>query len=256
MVFQCRIIKPKISFASSRLENSQVSDISPPNTSRLYSLGITVSGPAIRAAKNPSSTSTFIAPPQPLRKSPRRSSSASVRNIFMGNHPLGGQFLSLPNPRYVNSRTPNTHVHSRRHSDKCFDIDLCELAAALSNHHGCGSVVSVKDRKRAIRGLRHQHQRLIKIRGCYFLQNCGDLFLTTQVKIHRKPYFTEHVVGGLVIPPAVSNQSQFFQIALFHRCDVPLQRVGELGKQWPPDTKKETASCGVLVDVAKVWPTD
>src|SRR5271168_788754 len=81
MVFQCRIISPNISFASSRLENSQASAISPPKTSRLYSLGITVSGPAIRAEKNPSSSSTFIALPplQLLRKSPRRSSSASLR---------------------------------------------------------------------------------------------------------------------------------------------------------------------------------
>jgi hypothetical protein len=44
-------------------------------------LGITVSGPAIRAAKNPSSCSTFIALP-PFRKSPRRSSSASVSRSF------------------------------------------------------------------------------------------------------------------------------------------------------------------------------
>jgi hypothetical protein len=39
--FQCRIISPKISFASSRLPNSQASDISPPKTSGWYSLGIT-----------------------------------------------------------------------------------------------------------------------------------------------------------------------------------------------------------------------
>src|ERR1019366_4435595 len=84
MSFQWRIINPRISLASSRLVNSQVSDISPPKTSRLYSLGITVSGPAMRAARNPSSASTFIALPplQLLRKSPRRSSSASVRGSF------------------------------------------------------------------------------------------------------------------------------------------------------------------------------
>src|SRR5215472_17046696 len=54
---------------------------SPPTTSGRYSLGTTASGPAIRAAKNPSSSSTFIALPplQLFRKSPRRSSSASVR---------------------------------------------------------------------------------------------------------------------------------------------------------------------------------
>src|ERR1019366_4139027 len=45
---------------------------------------MTISGPAIKAAKNPSIASTFIALPslQPLRKSPRRSSSASVRGSF------------------------------------------------------------------------------------------------------------------------------------------------------------------------------
>src|SRR5271157_1105279 len=45
---------------------------------------MTISGPAIRAAKNPSSASTFIACPplQLLRKSPRRSSSASVSGSF------------------------------------------------------------------------------------------------------------------------------------------------------------------------------
>src|ERR1039458_7507301 len=80
MVFQCRIISPRISLASSKLPNSQASAISPPKTSREYSLGITLSGPAIRAAKNPSSCSTFIALPllQLLRNSARRSSSASV----------------------------------------------------------------------------------------------------------------------------------------------------------------------------------
>ena len=54
--------RPRISLASSRLSNSQASDISSPNTSRLNSLGITVSGPAMRAAKNPSSCSTFSRP--------------------------------------------------------------------------------------------------------------------------------------------------------------------------------------------------
>src|SRR5579863_5325829 len=86
MVFQWRIIRPKISFASSRLANSAVCDRSPPKTSRLYSLGITTSGPAIRAAKNPSSSSRFIALPplQPFRKLPRRSSSASVSGSDWG----------------------------------------------------------------------------------------------------------------------------------------------------------------------------
>src|ERR1035438_1160427 len=101
MSFQWRIINPRISLASSRLVNSQVSDISPPKTSRLYSLGITVSGPAMRAAKNPSSASTFIALPplQLLRKSPRRSSLASVSGsfwvkVFMANHPHEAAFVS------------------------------------------------------------------------------------------------------------------------------------------------------------------
>src|SRR6516225_5813088 len=81
IVFQCRIISAKTSFASSRLANLQASDGSPPTTSGRHSLGTTVSGPAIRAAKNPSSSSTFIALPplQLFRKSRRRSSSASVR---------------------------------------------------------------------------------------------------------------------------------------------------------------------------------
>jgi hypothetical protein len=63
MVFQCRIMRPRILFTSSRLANSPSSDKSPPKTSRLYSLGITASGPAISAAKNPSSSSTFTALP-------------------------------------------------------------------------------------------------------------------------------------------------------------------------------------------------
>src|ERR1019366_3937013 len=96
MSFQWRIINPRISLASSRLVNSQVSDISPPKTSRVYSLGITVSGPAMRAAKNPSSASTFIALPplQPSRKSPRRSSSASVSGSGWAKVFTGFQKLS------------------------------------------------------------------------------------------------------------------------------------------------------------------
>src|ERR1035437_7343904 len=101
MVFQYRIINPRISLASSRLRNSQASGISPPKPSGEYSLGITVSGPAMRAAKNPSSASTFIALPplQPLRKSPRRSSSASVSGSFCVKVLMG----KYPNLAYVST---------------------------------------------------------------------------------------------------------------------------------------------------------
>jgi len=43
-VFQCRIMSPKNSLASSRLANPEWFDMSPPKTSGKYSLGITVSG--------------------------------------------------------------------------------------------------------------------------------------------------------------------------------------------------------------------
>src|ERR1700722_16622549 len=96
ILFQCRIIRFRISCASSRPENSTTSDISPPKTSRLYSLGITGSGPAMIAEKNPSNSSRFIAfpPLQLLRKSPRRSSSASVSGSFLANV-LMGMYPSL-----------------------------------------------------------------------------------------------------------------------------------------------------------------
>src|SRR6266571_4873648 len=59
----------------------QTSQRNSPPTVIVPERGVVASGPAMRAAKNPSSSSTFIALPplQPLRKSPRRSSSASVR---------------------------------------------------------------------------------------------------------------------------------------------------------------------------------
>src|ERR1017187_1818318 len=66
----------------------------------------------MRAAKNPSSVSTFIALPplQLLRKSPRRSTSASVSrsdwvNIFMGNHPQAA-FVSASILRGIHSSEP------------------------------------------------------------------------------------------------------------------------------------------------------
>ena len=57
------IFIPDLSFVAKRPNGdpSQVSDISPPKTSGKYSLGGTTSGPAISAAKKPSSSSRFIA---------------------------------------------------------------------------------------------------------------------------------------------------------------------------------------------------
>src|SRR5450759_2603054 len=76
---------------------------------------MTISGPAIKAAKNPSSASTFIALPplQLLRKSPRRSTSASVRGsfwvkVFMGNHPHEAAFVSASILRGIRFREQKT----------------------------------------------------------------------------------------------------------------------------------------------------
>src|ERR1019366_2050700 len=84
----------------------------------------------MRAAKNPSSASTFIALPplQLLRKSPRRSSSASVSGsfwvkVFMGNHPHEAAFVSASilrgihssEPSILSSRVPiQSFLHPRR----------------------------------------------------------------------------------------------------------------------------------------------
>src|ERR1019366_10025919 len=84
------------------------------------------------AAKNPSSASTFIALPplQLLRKSPRRSSSASVRgsfwvNIFIRNHPQAAFFprafyaASIPQSRaffHLVSRSSHFSTRGGRHS--------------------------------------------------------------------------------------------------------------------------------------------
>src|ERR1700674_1667945 len=99
---------------------------------------MTISGPAMRAAKNPSSCSTFIALPplQLLRKSARRSSSASVsgacwENIFMGiirklrQHSTRHPFLRarayssrVPTNPFLDAwRTPLRQCRSRSASD-------------------------------------------------------------------------------------------------------------------------------------------
>src|SRR6266704_603918 len=67
----------------------------------MYSLGITTSGPATRAAKNPSSSSILIALPvlQPRRNCPSRSNSASVRGSFWAK--IAIHFPHAPGSRTV-----------------------------------------------------------------------------------------------------------------------------------------------------------
>src|ERR1019366_6305787 len=122
----------------------------------------------MRAAKNPSNFSVFIALPplQPLRKAPRRSSSASVSgsfwvNVFMGNHPQASRafyatsILQSQASFHRVSRSSHFSTRTGHHSSRAFLVlvysDLGERSATNTTY---GKSVFRRSSSEAARGPR------------------------------------------------------------------------------------------------------